>query len=131
MIDVLWDTKVESVLFHECPSLVSLRFHNVNYFDFNGCPNLEYLDCDNYKGEILDLTSLPKLKSLLCRSGVPKIIEMPKSLRVVSLDLCGCKMKKLRVGNQTQFKNLNIDYCDNLKGKTGLWLKDRLMNGDG
>ena len=67
IVDVLWDTSVESVIIHDCPSMISMRFHNVNSFNFSGCPNLEYLDCDYYKGTILDLTALTHLKSLRCQ----------------------------------------------------------------
>lgn len=125
IVDVLWDTKVESVFIHDCPSLMSLRFHNVNRFDFSGCPNLEHLDCDYYKGAILDLTALPIIKSLQCLSGEAQTIDLSKSPRVMSLDLCGCKMKILKVGNLTLFKNLNIDDCNALKPQMRLWLEDR------
>lgn len=126
IVDVLWDTKVESVLFHECHSLVSLRFYNVNRFDFSGCTNLEHLDCDYYNGEVLDLTALTHLKSLQCRSGEATTIELSKRLQAISLDLCRCKMKTLKVGNMTRFKNLNIDDCKALKPQMRLWMEDKL-----
>ncbi len=132
IVDVLWDTTVESVIIHDCPSLMSMRFHNVNCFNFSGCPNLEYLDCDYYKGEILDLTALPLLKRLQCLSGEASIIELSKKLQVVSLNLCGCKMRTLKVGNTTKFKNLNIDDCNALKPQMRLWMGDKLIeNGEG
>lgn len=128
MVDVLWDTTVESVLIHQCPALTGLRFHNVNFFDFSGCPNLESLDCDYFKGEILDLTALPNLKSLQCRSGEAATIELSKSPELLSLDLCGCKMKTLKVSNLEYLEKLNIDYCDKLKRQTRLWLEQRYSN---
>lgn len=130
IVDALWDTKVESVIIKDCPSLASLRFHNVSGFDFTGCHNLEHLDCDYYKGVILDLTSLSNLKSLQCRSGEATIIELSKRLQVVSLNLCGCKMNTLKVGNMTRFKNLNIDNCNTLKPQMRLWMEDKLIEND-
>ena len=99
IVDVLWDTSVESVIIHDCPSLISMRFHNVNSFNFSGCPNLEYLDCDYYKGTILDLTALPHLINLQCQSGEAATIDLSKSPCVVSLDLYGCKVNTLKVCN--------------------------------
>ncbi|MCM1071445.1 MAG: hypothetical protein NC301_09045 [Bacteroides sp.] len=128
MVDVLWDTKVEAVLMRQCPSLVGLRFHNVNCFDFSGCPNLESLDCDYFKGEILDLTALPRLKSLQCRSGEAATIDLSKSPELSSLDLCGCKMTTLKVSNQAKFDKLSIDYCDKLKRQTRMWMEWRYSN---
>lgn len=126
IVDVLWDTTVESVIIHDCPSLMSMRFHNVNSFNFSGCPNLEYLDCDYYKGTILDLTVLPHLISLQCRYSEAVTIDLSKSLGVLSLDLCGCMIRTLKVGNHTSLEYMCIDYCDNLKPPTRLWLEERL-----
>lgn len=123
IVDVLWDTTVESVIIHDCPSLMSMRFHNVGSFNFSGCPNLDHLDCDYYKGEILDLTALPHLISLQCRSSEAATIDLSKSPCVVSLDLYGCKMKTLKVCNHTRLENLCIDYCGNLNPTTKLWLE--------
>lgn len=126
MVDGLWDTTVESVIIHDCPSLKILKLHNVNNFDFLVCPNLEYLDCDYYKGKILDLAALSNLKSLQCRSGEATIIDSSKSMELLSLDLTGCKMKTLKVSNHTRLENLCIDYCDDLKPSTRLWLENKL-----
>ena len=131
LVDVLWDTKVESVSIHDCPSLISLRFHNVNSFDFSGCPNLEYLDCDYYKGTILDLTALTHLKSLRCQSGEAATIELSKSPSVISLDLCGCKMKTLKVSNQISLQSLCIESCGNLKTQTNTLLEKNVTDNDG
>lgn len=131
IVDVLWDTKVESVFIHDCPSLMSLRFHNVNRFDFSGCPNLEHLDCDYSKGEVLDLTALTHLKSLRCQSGEAATIELSKSPSVISLDLCGCKMKTLKVSNQISLQSLCIESCDNLKAQTKTWLEKNVTDNDG
>lgn len=130
IVDVLWDTTVESVIIHDCPSLMSMRFHNVNSFNFSGCPNLEYLDCDYYKGTILDLTALPHLKSLRCQSGEAATIELSKSPSVISLDLCGCKMKTLKVSNQISLQSLCIESCDNLKTQTKTWLEKNVTDND-
>lgn len=126
IVDVLWDTSVESVIIHDCPSLMSMRFHNVNRFDFSGCPNLEHLDCDYYKGEVLDLTALTHLISLQCQSGEAATIDLSKSPGILSLDLCGCKMNTLKVCNHTHLEFMCIDYCDNLKPPTRLWLEEQL-----
>lgn len=126
IVDVLWDTTVESVIIHDCPSLMSMRFHNVNSFNFSGCPNLEYLDCDYYKGTILDLTTLPHLISLQCQSGEAATIDLSKSPDILSLNLCGCKMNTLKVCNHTHLEFMCIDYCDNLKPPTRLWLEEQL-----
>ena len=104
IIDVLWDTKVTLVTAVDCPSLKSMRFHNVGRFDFSGCPNLEYLDCDYYKGEILYLTALPELKSLQCLWGEAVAIDLSKSPGILSLDLCGSKMNTLKVCNHTRLE---------------------------
>ena len=112
IVDVLWDTSVESVIIHDCPSLISMRFHNVNSFNFSGCPNLEYLDCDYYKGTILDLTALPHLINLQCQSGEAATIDLSKSPCVVSLDLYGCKVNTLKVCNHIRLEYMCIDYCD-------------------
>ena len=130
IVDVLWDTSVESVIIHDCPSLISMRFHNVNSFEFSGCPNLEYLDCDFYKGPILDLTALTHLKSLQCRSSEATTIDLSKSPCVVSLDLYGCKMKTLKVCNQISLQRLCIQSCDNLKSRTKAWLEKNVINNN-
>lgn len=130
IVDVLWDTSVESVIIHDCPSLISMRFHNVNSFEFSGCPNLEYLDCDYYKGTILDLTALTHLKSLQCRSSEATTIDLSKSPCVVSLDLYGCKMKTLKVCNQISLQRLCIQSCDNLKSRTKAWLEKNVINNN-
>lgn len=130
IVDVLWDTTVESVIIHDCPSLMSMRFHNVDSFDFSGCQNLEHLDCDYYKGEILDLTALPHLISLQCRSSEAATIDLSKSPGILSLDLCGCKMRTLKVCNHTRLEFMCIDYCDNLKPPTRLWLEEHWGDTD-
>ncbi len=127
IVDALWDTKVDSVHFYDCPSLLSIRFHNVNSFDFSGCPTIEYLDCDYYKGTILDLSPLSNLKRLHCHSAEAATIDLSKSPGIRSLDLCGCKMKTLKVGNNLSLEDMCIDYCDNLKPATRLWLEERLI----
>lgn len=126
IIDVLWDTSVTVVTVHDCPSLISMRFHNVSSFEFLGCPYIEDLDCDYYKGKILDLRALPELKSLQCRSGEAATIDLSKSPKLNSLILCGCKMKTLKVSNHTRLENLCIDDCDNLRPPTRLWLEEKL-----
>lgn len=131
IVDDLWDTKVRSVIIQDCQSSISLRFHNVNSFDFLGCPNLEYLDCDYYKGEILDLAVLPHLKSLQCRSGEATTIDLSKSPSVIPLDLGGCKMKILKVSNQTSLQSLCIQSCDNLKSQTKIWLEKNVIDNNG
>ena len=131
IVDVLWDTNVASVMIHDAPKLTSLRFHNVNCFDLSGCPSLEHLDCDYYKGKALDLNALPNLKSLLCRSGEAETIELSKSPKLISLDLCGCKMKTLKVSNQTSLQSLCIQSCDNLKSQTRAWLEKNVTDNDG
>ena len=131
IVDALWDTKVESVIIHDCPSLTSLRFHNVNSFDFSGCPNLELLDCDYYKGEILDLTALPHLINLQCRLGEAQTIELSKSPELISLNLCGCKMKTIKVSNQTSLQTLCIRSCSNIKSQTKAWLEKNVADNNG
>lgn len=130
IVDVLWDTTVESVIIHDCPSLMSMRFHNVNSFNFSGCQNLEYLDCDYYKGPILDLTALPHLISLQCRSSEAAIIDLSKSPGILSLDLCGCKMNTLKVCNQISLQRLCIQSCDNLKSRTKAWLEKNMIDNN-
>ncbi len=130
MVDVLWDTTVESVIIHDCPSLMSMKFHNVNSLDFTGCPNLEYLDCDYYKGAFLDLTALPHLTSLQCRSGEAATIDLSKSPGVLSLDLCGSKMNALKVCNQISLQRLCIQSCDNLKSRTKAWLEKNVIDNN-
>ena len=130
IVDVLWDTTVVSVIIHDCPSLMSMRFHNVNSFNFSGCPNLEYLDCDYYNGDILDLTALPHLISLQCRSGEAATIDLSKSLGILSLDLCGCKMNTLKVCNQISLQRLCILSCDNLKSRTKAWLEKNVIDNN-
>ena len=130
IIDVLWDTKVTLVTAVDCPSLKSMRFHNVGRFDFSGCPNLEYLDCDYYTGEILYLTALPELKSLQCLWGEAVAIDLSKSPGILSLDLCGSKMNTLKVCNHTRLEFMCIDYCDNLKPTARLWLEEKLRGYD-
>lgn len=124
IIDVLWDTSVESVIIHDCTSLMSMRFHNVNSFNFSGCAHLEDLDCDYYKGEVLDLTALTHLKILRCQLGEASTIELSKSPGILSLDLCGCKMKTLKVCNQISLQRLCIQSCNNLKAQTKAWLEN-------
>lgn len=131
IVDVLWDTMVETVTVHNCSSLLSMRFHNVGSFDFSGCPNIKHLDCDYYKGEVLDLTALTHLNSLRCQSGEAATIELSKSPCVISLDLCGCKMKTLKVSNQISLLSLCIESCDNLKTQTKTWLEKNVTDNDG
>ncbi len=47
-------------------------------------------------------------------------------MELLSLDLTGCKMKTLKVSNHTRLENLCIDYCDDLKPSTRLWLENKL-----
>lgn len=131
IVDALWDTKVESVSIHDAPRLITLRFHNVNCFDFSGCPNLEHLDCDYYKGTTLDLNVLPNLKSLQCRSGEALTIELLKSPELISVDLCGCKMKTLKVSNQTKLQRLCLQSCNSLKSQTKTWLEKYVIDNNG
>lgn len=130
IVNVLWDTTVESVIIHDCPSLMSMRFHNVNSFNFSGCTNLEDLDCDYYKGEVLDLTVLTHLKSLQCRSSEAATIDLSKSPGILSLDLCGCKMNTLKVCNQISLQRLCIQSCDNLKSRTKTWLEKNVTDNN-
>lgn len=131
IVDVLWDTNVASVMIHDAPRLTTLRFHSVNCFDFSGCPNLEHLDCDYYKGKTLDLNALPNLKSLQCRSGEASTIELSKSPGLISLDLFGCKMKTLKVSNQTKLQRLCLQSCNSLKLQTKTWLEKNVIDNNG
>lgn len=129
MVDALWDTEVDSVAFHDCPGMEQLRFHNVGDFDFSGCANLEYLDCDGFRGNQLNLTNLSRLKSLRCHNGQSNTIELSKSPDLIALDLLGCKMKQLKVGNRVTLQELNIDCCEHLNTRTQEWLEAKVKNG--
>ncbi|MCM1141956.1 MAG: hypothetical protein NC453_25580 [Muribaculum sp.] len=131
IVDILWDTKVDSVFIHNSPSLVSLRFHNVRILDLSGCPNLEHLDCDYYLGETLDLTNLPQLRSLRCQLGKATVICLSKNPNLISLDLFGCKMKTLKIHNRANLQNLCLESCDNLKIQTKTWIEKNMKEDNG
>lgn len=128
IVDALWDTEVVSVVFHDSPTLERLRFHNVGSFDFSGCPNLEYLDCDGFRGDELNLTDLPRLKSLHCHNGQSSTIELSKSPDLIMLDLLRCKMKQLKVSNLLALQKLNIDCCEHLNPRTREWMEQKVGN---
>ena len=127
MVDALWDTSVANVIIEDCIALTRLKFHNVKRFDFSGCQGLTDLDCDYYMGESLDLTPLPKLKTLSCQVSNAETIELSKNPELIVLDLLGCKVKELKVSNRSKLKSLCIQSCVNLKKQTKQWLEQRFM----
>ena len=125
IVDVLWDAYVDSVSFHNCASLKRVKFHNVSKFDFSGARQLEYLDCDGFRGSALNLSDLTALKSLHCQSGLAELIDLSGSIHLGSLDLFGSKMRKLKINNQATLQDVSIQYCDNLNQSTRLWIEQK------
>lgn len=131
IVDALWDTTVDTVTIHNCPSLKSLRFHNVLHFDFPESCAIEALDCDGFRGNVLDLSVLSRLKNLRCQMGEPATIELSKSPELVMLDLFGCKVKHLKINNQAIMQDVCLQSCNSLNSRSRFWIEERVKTVGG
>lgn len=132
LVDGTWETKVGSVKFENCSGLKLLRYHNVQEFDFSGCPNLEALDCRSYAGNTIDLTTLTKLKQLDIRYA-PNLqqLNISKNNDIDTLDIEYCqKLKKVAVSNNSKLKILHWDITD-LNSHSKEWLLKTIEANDG
>lgn len=131
IVDALWDTTVDSVTVHNCRSLKSLRFHHVLHFDFPEICNIESLDCDGFRGDVLDFSVLHRLKSLRCQMGESATIELSKSPELVMLDLFGCQVKHLKMNNRVALQDVCLQSCNNLNSRSRSWVEERVKTVGG
>ena len=109
IIDGTWEMTTNSVIVENAPGLVYMRYHHVNSFDFSGCPNLEELDCQDYKQESIDLSSLSNLRKLSCCYSHLRQLDLTSLPNLQNLDITGnSNLKKVKIGNDSILKSLSI-----------------------
>lgn len=123
IIDGTWEMTTNAVTVENAPCLLYMRYHNVKTFDFNGCPNLEELDCDSYQQESIDLAAVSNLRKLQCSYSLLHQLDLTQLPKLKDLDVSGCNnLKKIKVENNSCLKNLSIKNIE-LDTHSEKWLR--------
>ncbi len=130
IIDGTWEMTTNSVIVENAPGLGNMQYHNVNLFDFSGCPNLEELDCQSYQGESIDLSDLSNLRKLSCCFSHLRQLDLTSLPNLQDLDITGSNnLKKVKIANDSILKNLSIKSM-NLDIHSEKWLR-KIVEGNG
>lgn len=124
LVDGTWETRVNRVVFDDCPALTYLQYVQLLNIDFSGCPNLETLVVNEYSAKRLDLSVMPRLKKVICRSSHNLIwLNLTQNHCLEELDISHCwKLRKIAVSNSSKLKIVANDYTE-LDSHTLKWLQ--------
>lgn len=125
LIDGAWETKVENVVFENCPALNHLQFTQLYNVDFSGCPNVETLVTTEYYGDRLDVAPMSHLKKLICRqSRNLRKLDLTNNDELEQLDISMCdKLRSVILTNNSRLKIVAIDEFTHLEHHSNDWLR--------
>ena len=124
LIDGTWETQVNDVVFEDCPALTYLQYIQLSNVDFSGCLNLETIVVIEYYAHNLDLSSMPGLKKVICRSSKNlKSLDLTNNSNIEELDISLCwNLRKISVSNDSRLRILANDYTE-LEPHSLKWLQ--------
>lgn len=131
LIDGTWEMTAHSVRLKNCPSLKAMQYCQAYKFDFSGASQLELLDCHEYYGESIDVSTLPCLRQLSVRlSPYLQSLSLNKNhlLEVLNIGYCH-KLTKVAVSNNSNLKLLSYDFTR--LGKHSLQWLEKIIKRNG
>lgn len=114
LIDGTWENEVNRVVFDNCPALTYLQYTQLDNVDFKGCPNLETLVVNEYYPDHLDLSMLPRLKKVICRSSRHLTnLDLTKNPSIEELDISHCyNLRKVVLSNSSRLRVIANSCCE-------------------
>lgn len=132
LVDGTWEMTVHTVRLKNCPALKALQYCQAYKFDFSGSPDLELLDCHEYYGESLDVSSLKSLKKLSLRASYNiKSLNLSKnsSIEILNIGYCN-KLIKVVVSNISRIRLLSYNFTE-LDKHSLIWLEKAIESNNG
>lgn len=114
LIDGTWETEVNNVIFEDSPALTYLQYTQLSNVDYSGCSNLETLVVNEYYADKLELSVMPQLKKVICRSSQSlKSLDLTKNSNIEELDISHCNnLRRITLSNNSRLKILANDYTE-------------------
>lgn len=112
LIDGTWEMTVHDVRLKNCPALKALQYCQAYNIDFKGSPKLELIDCHEYYGTNLDISTLKLLRHLSVRmSPFITTLNLNKNPSVEVLDVGYCdRLTKIIVANDSRLRLIANDF---------------------
>lgn len=131
LVDGTWETEVEKLTIVDCPALNYLQYVQLPTTDFSGAPNIQTLVVTEYYPNVLDISCLPKLKKLICRSSEIKNLDLTHNNELEELDVSYCRrLKKIFVSNASKLRIVANEYTE-IDPKSLEWLKKTVTKNGG
>ncbi|MDE6268269.1 MAG: hypothetical protein K2M04_04210 [Muribaculaceae bacterium] len=132
LVDGTWETRVNNVVFKDCPALTYLQYTQLHKVDFSGCPNLETLVVTEYYADKLELSAMPLLKKVICRmSEKLTSLDLTQNNDIEELDMSHCRnLRKISVSNSSQLRVVVNDYTE-LDSHSLKWLQATVERNGG
>lgn len=109
-VDGTWETEVEKLTIVDCPALKFLQYVQLPTTDFSRAPNIQTLVVTEYYANVLDISCLPNLKKLICRSSEIKNLDLTHNNELEELDVSYCQwLKKVSVSNASRLRIVSND----------------------
>ena len=81
--------------------------------DFSKAPNIQTLVVTEYYPNVLDISCLPNLKKLICRSSELKNLDLTHNNALEELDVSYCqRLKKVSVSNVSRLRIVANEYTE-------------------
>ena len=131
LVDGTWENEVEQVSIVYCPGLTYLHYVQLLKTDFSAAPNLQTLVVTEYYADVLDVSCLPHLRKLICRSSKIKNLDLTKNKKLEQLDISFCtELKKIAIGNDSRLRIVANDYTE-IERKSLEWLEKTVTRNGG
>ena len=131
LVDGTWETEVERLSIVDCPALNYLQYVQLPTTDFSGAPNIQTLVVTEYYGNVLDISCLPGLKKLICRSSKINNLDLTRNNELEELDVSYCqRLKKISVSNDSRLRIVANEYTE-IDPKSLEWLQKTVTRNGG
>ena len=99
--------------------------------DFSRAPNIQTLVVTEYYANVLDISCLPKLKKLICRSSEIKNLDLAHNNELEELDVSHCRwLRKISVSNASRLRIVANEYTE-IDFKSLEWLQKTVTRNGG
>lgn len=132
LVDGTWETSVKRVVFDDSPALTYLQYTQLHSVDFSGCPNLQVLVTTEYYGDKIDLSSMSRLRKVICRmSEKLTTLDLTCNPDIEELDISSCRnLRKIAVSNSSRLRILANDFTE-LDSHSLKWLQATVESNGG
>ena len=132
LVDGTCETRVKRVVFDDSPALTYLQYTQLHSVDFSGCSNLQVLVTTEYYGDKLDLSSMSRLRKVICRmSNKLTMLDLTRNPDIEELDISSCRnLRKIAVSNSSQLRILANDFTE-LDSHSLKWLQATVERNGG